>query len=251
MADLTGREIRDAGTPDSEWLPWLAAQNIRQISLADLAADAQRLVVLAPHPDDEILACGGLLAGWTLQGHAGIVIAVTDGEASHGTADIKACARMAACRAEESQAGLRTLGIASPGITRLGIADGKVGDHLDSLAQQLQTTLRPTDVVVTTWQLDGHPDHEATGRAAAQACAASGARLLQAPVWMWHWSQPGDTRVPWPALHALSLGDVALKMKRKALQRHRSQLIDRGDEPPVLVPSIVERASRRQEFFFL
>ncbi len=252
MASLTDREIRDKGTPDSQWLPWLAEQNISQITLADLAADAQRLVVLAPHPDDEILACGGLLAGWTLQGHAPKVIAVTDGEASHGTADIKACARMAACRAEESQAGLRTLGIASPCITRLGIADGKVRDHLDGLAQQLQAMLRPTDVVVTTWQLDGHPDHEATGLAAAQACAATGARLLQAPVWMWHWSQPGDTRVPWSALCALSLGDVALQMKRKALQRHQSQLIQRGDDQDaVLVPSIVERASRRHEFFFL
>ncbi|MES2911178.1 MAG: PIG-L family deacetylase [Pseudomonadota bacterium] len=251
MAALTGREIRDEGTPDSEWLPWLAAQNIRHVSLADLATDAQRLVVLAPHPDDEILACGGLLAGWTLQGHAAKVIAVTDGEASHGSADLKACARMAACRAEESQAGLRTLGIASPCITRLGIADGKVGDHLDGLAQKLQAMLWPTDLVVTTWHLDGHPDHEATALAAAHACAASGARLLQAPVWMWHWSQPGDTRVPWAALRALRLGDVALQMKRKALQRHQSQLAGGADGPAVLVPSIVERASRRHEFFFL
>lgn len=252
MASLTGREIKEAGTPDAQWLPWLAQQDLRQITLAGLAAQSQRLVVLAPHPDDEILACGGLLASWVQQGHAARVIAVTDGEASHGRADSNACARMAARRAEESYAGLRTLGLASGCVTRLGIADGKVADHVDGLARRLETLLRPTDVVVTTWQFDGHPDHEATGLAASRACEATGARLLQAPVWMWHWSQPADTRVPWTALHALSLGDITTQIKRRALQRHQSQLMGRGDgEDAVLVPSIVERASRRQEFFFL
>ncbi|MES2280782.1 MAG: PIG-L family deacetylase [Pseudomonadota bacterium] len=252
MASLTGREIKESGTPDAQWLPWLAQQDIRQITLAGLAAQSQRLVVLAPHPDDEILACGGLLAGWVQQGHAARVIAVTDGEASHGMADSNACARMGARRAEESYAGLRALGLAPACVTRLGIADGRVSDHVDALAQRLETLLQPTDLVVTTWRFDGHPDHEATGLAASRACGATGARLLQAPVWMWHWSQPADTRVPWQALHALSLGDAAMRVKWRALQCHQSQLARRGDkQDAVLVPSIVERNSRRQEFFFL
>lgn len=251
MGPVSDRIIRDAGTPDSSWLPWLAAQPIRPASMADLCPDTARLVVVAPHPDDEVLACGGLLAHRAALGLPSIVVAVTDGEASHGTGDTLSCARLAARRAEESGAGLRSLGLSPSSVIRLCMPDGGVAGLTASLAQKLRPLLKASDVVVTTWQRDGHPDHEATSQATAAVCAQLGCRLLQAPVWMWHWAEPGDVRIPWKSLVVFGLPDAALHAKRLALAHHRSQLEERPDgQGPVLIPSIMQRATREHEFFF-
>ena len=55
---------------------WLAA-------LEDLpvwAPSPMRLIVLAPHPDDETLGAGGFIAAQCLDGRDVLVVAVTDGE---------------------------------------------------------------------------------------------------------------------------------------------------------------------------
>ena len=251
MDPVNDRTIRDAGTPDAVWLPWLAQLDLKGLALDDFFPPGERLVVMAPHPDDEILACGGLLAACARRKIATLVVAVTDGEASHGGGDRKASARLGAQRTGESHAGLLRLGLQPSSEIRLRIPDGKVTSCQAYLAAQLTRVLRPGDVVVTTWRLDGHPDHESTGAAAAQACFAAGCSLLQAPVWMWHWARPGDTRVPWAGLVAFDIPHGLGGVKQQALRSHQSQLLDRDGLGPVLVASIVERAARRREYFFV
>jgi hypothetical protein len=63
------------GTAEEVWRRWLDRMPLPEVELADLGTP----VVVAPHPDDEVLAVGGLLA---LAGAAELV-AVTDGGASH------------------------------------------------------------------------------------------------------------------------------------------------------------------------
>src|SRR5258706_8010989 len=65
---------------ENEVLPYEAAE-IR----------AERALVLAPHPDDEVFGAGGLLAGWARSAQAVRVVVLTDGRAqekrSEGSAD--------------------------------------------------------------------------------------------------------------------------------------------------------------------
>jgi hypothetical protein len=69
---------------------------------------------------------------------------------------------------------------------------------------------------------------------------------------MWHWSKPHDACAPWTRLVAFDLTEDIRALKQEALLRHRSQLTERGEGlGPVLRPSIVERAARHQEYFFL
>ena len=251
MDAVSDRAIVDAGTPDAVWAPWLARRGLRRVAADDLCPAPSRLVVVAPHPDDEVLACGGLLSMRAAAGLPSLVIALSDGEASHGTHDALACSRLGARRARESSAGLRALGLPSLSVLRLGLPDGGIAAAVEVIATKLALRLRPTDTVVVTWGLDGHPDHEAAADAAARAATATGCRLLQAPVWMWHWATPGDRRVPWQDMVALDLPAHVMRAKQAALRCHQSQFEDRGTgRGPVLVPSIVERASRTTEYFF-
>jgi len=75
--------IHGQGTPEHAWqtCDWLWQRECT--ALDSLLGGAGRVLVVAPHPDDELLACGGLMrlasdAGCRIQ-----VVAVTDGEACY------------------------------------------------------------------------------------------------------------------------------------------------------------------------
>ena len=133
---------------------------------------------------------------------------------------------------------------------RCRLPDGAVAAHIHALVRQLQTELRAGDIVVTTWHADGHPDHEATAAAVRIACDAVACRLLQVPVWMWHWASPGDPRVPWPQLRQFRLSVDAARRKADAIDAHRTQLAEQDSgAPPVLPPSALRRLLRPAEYF--
>ena len=213
----------------------------------------QRLVVVAPHPDDEILTCGGLLALHSARGGATLVVAVTDGEASHPPQPTRSAQQLASLRCAESHAGLLRLGVAAGPLQlrRLSLPDSALSRHTALLEGALSAWLQPYDVVVTTWRMDGHPDHEACGSAVARACRVANSRLLEAPVWMWHWGQPGDARVPWTRLVRVPLPAAVVARKQHALAAHASQLLPaRPGEAPILGEAMASRLARRAEYFF-
>jgi LmbE family N-acetylglucosaminyl deacetylase len=185
------------------------------------------------------------------RGGKSVVVAVTDGEASHGESRSLRPGRLAETRRAERIRGLARLGCAETEVHRLGLADGKVASQVDTLQSELQKVMQWGDIVVTTWRFDGHPDHEACGTAAARACAEVRCRLLEAPVWMWHWSRPADSQVPWHRLVGLQLPGDAVSRKRRAVESHASQLMPRGEtQGPVLGQTILDRLARDTEYFF-
>ena len=246
------RLIQDAGTPEDAWQRWLRARPPMLLCDASWLLDAARVVVVAPHPDDEVLACGGLLAMRAARAAEVLIVAVTDGEASHGSAPGPSADALARRRRAERSSGLQRLGLADAALHRCGLPDGRVERHEQQLAAGLASLLRAGDVVIASWRLDGHPDHDATGRAAASACAGAACRLVEAPIWMWHWASPDDERVPWQRLAALPIEPLALRRKQAALAAHASQLTARSAAlGPVLDMAICSRARRSCEYFFV
>jgi LmbE family N-acetylglucosaminyl deacetylase len=236
--------IEGRGTAEREWRSWPHLW-----CLPELRLDARgRVVVVAPHPDDEILALGGLL-----RGHRDCtVLAVTDGEASHPDTTVLTPTELARLRRWEQAEALARLGRPDILLTRLGHADGAVDEDL--LTRQLCEVLRPGDVCAATWRRDGHPDHEAVGHAAAAAAAASGATLWEYPVWTWHWARPADPRVPWARARALRLDPDAVAAKQCAIAAFRTQLEPLGSGPgdaAILPPPVRERFRRDQEIVFV
>ena len=245
------RPISSCGTAESTWLDWLAQGVVKACVLQDLLSPSERLVVVAPHPDDDVLACGGLIAMHQAQGGTVLVISVTDGEASHAGSTRWQAPALAATRHQELLAGLQQLGVGQMAVHRLALPDGAIARHIDWLELALMELLERADVVITTWQLDGHPDHEATAQAASRVCKKTGCRLLRAPVWMWHWAKIDDPLVPWKSLYRLPLAHHAMAQKQAALAAHASQLdVSSRQDGAVLDAAIVARARRSDEYFF-
>ena len=246
------RLIIGAGTREQEWQAWEGLHQLPLVNCDELVPPAARTVVISPHPDDEVLATGGLLAMLAQDRRPVAVIAVTDGDASHLGSKRWPAPLLAEQRHLESVTRLGLMGLPPQVRHRLQVPDGQVRLHLCSLIKTLERFLRPDDVVISTWELDGHPDHEATSQATAKACACVGALHVQVPIWMWHWALPADSRVPWHRMVRLALSTEASHRKKRALAAHETQLMpqDTG-RAAVLEATSIERMLRPFEFFIL
>ena len=159
-------ELTGQGTPEATWS--------RCSTLAALPPWSPRLpasgriVVVAPHPDDEILGAGGITARLCRLGAQVDLVAVTDGEHSHPGL----VRYLRIVRPLETLAAACQLGIDFGSISRLRHPDGQVDKT--KLTGQLAARIRPGDLVLAPWARDGHPDHDAVGRAVETMCARIG-----------------------------------------------------------------------------
>lgn len=249
---LENRVIAGAGTSADAWRADAALAAVPIIDCVELVGSAKRVVVVAPHPDDEILACGGLLQQLAALHLPLLLVAVTDGEASHPGSTTWTRERLQSVRPDETLAALAVLGIAAPAVTRLAFPDGGVAAHEAALAQALGLQISAHDLVITTWRHDGHPDHEASARACAAAVAACGATLVEVPIWGWHWSRPGDAAMPLGSARRLMLDEATLAKKRAALACFESQLVSdaASGHDAILTRNTLERLLNPFEMVF-
>jgi LmbE family N-acetylglucosaminyl deacetylase len=199
-------------------------------------------LVVAPHPDDEVLLAGGLIATQRTRDVEIHVLAVTDGEAAYPKADRR---ELAARRRSEQDAALGELGVTPAAVTRLGLPDGSVADCADELRDAM-VDLGRFGLVVAPWTGDHHCDHEATGEAVRTAVALTGAALLFGLFWTWHRRLPKeliDERMV-----ALELSPSAQQRRQQALRCHRSQFSDEYG-PAQLTSNLVEPTAWEHEYY--
>lgn len=246
------RVIRGRGTTEAAWRACNHLGTLPAVTLEALVPAGSRAVVVAPHPDDEVLGAGGLMSHLAQAGRDLLIMPVTDGTASHPGSSRWTPERLAQERPLETVRALALLGLSRIRLHRLGLHDGQLAEQEALLTRQVALQLRPGDVVITTWRQDGHPDHEATGRACAAAAQQAGAQLIEMPVWAWHWARPGDPRLPWSRACRLPLSPDVEQRKRLAVAAFTSQT--RPDPTSrsgcVLPPSALARVLRPYEVFF-
>ena len=127
------------------------------------------VVVIAAHPDDEVIACGGILAWHRDQGHPVTVVHMTDGAQSDPEGrfgDIKAVRR------REGRDALAYLGVTD--VRSLDYPDGELPEHLDAVTtsvEHLVTELAPR-TLYSFFFTEAHRDHRAVAHAVARASGA-------------------------------------------------------------------------------
>ncbi|MFF7709982.1 PIG-L family deacetylase [Pseudomonas sp. NPDC007930] len=244
-----------AGTPLASWHASPELAQVPVVSLGELLPPGARLVVAAPHPDDEVLACGGLLAALAPRPQAVTLLSVTDGDGSHPGSSLWPPARLRHERRQESTRALTRLGYDTRVLDwhPLSLPDGELAACKSELLEHLCAHLNPSDRLLSTWRHDGHCDHETLGEVAAQAARLTGAVLIEAPVWAWHWAKPDDPRLPWARARKFMLDEHTLARKRQAIAEHATQLhADPSTQaPPVLAPETLGRLLQPFELVFI
>jgi LmbE family N-acetylglucosaminyl deacetylase len=239
--------IHGTGTGEQTWLTWRRLDAFPSLPL-DACLTA---LVVAPHPDDEVLGVGGALCELRARGAAISVLALTNGEASHPAAVIDPLV-LAECRVAESERALQVL-VGGCSIERLGLPDGGLAGCEDEIREAAEARLDRGSWCFAPALEDGHPDHEAAARAARLACSRRRARLIEYPIWLWHWGAPRDPRIPWTRARRIDLSPAARERKSRAIGAYASQIAPLSGEPggeAILPPSVLERFTRAAEVVF-
>lgn len=185
------------------------------------------ILVLAPHPDDESLGCGALLAA-AFDGPGAHVACLTDGSRSHRSADFPP-RRLAELRRAELEAAVAALGGGGGDVTTFGRPDGHLAGSADGMRGCARDVAALADrtrahLLLATCPLDRHPDHVATARIAlAVARERPDLRLLFYPIWA-RWEDPALTKARRLA-GAMRYATAARRgRKERAIAAHASQL---------------------------
>ncbi len=253
MADLAGDPIVGFGTPEWEWRADAHLHALPRTTLAALLGDASRLVVVAPHPDDEVLGCGGLIAATCPSGREVLLLALSDGEQAYPQEPAWQPSVLGPARRRELERAAERLGLPTDAVIHLGFGDGALAQAASAIDEVLDTHLRDGDLVLVTWRRDGHPDHEAAAKVAIEVTRRRGIRLVQYPVWAWHWARPQDALFTVLDAVRLELPAPAAQAKRQALECFSTQLgqCDPPVRAPILPSHVLERFQRSYEVFII
>lgn len=243
--------FQPAATPETEIDRLIAGA--RRASLRALVGDGP-VFVLAPHPDDESLGCGGLIAACAAARVPVFVHFLTDGRNSHPGSLEWPPERIAAEREREARGAAALLGLSESALIFERAVDGTLlFDWPVAQALAARVTERaspwPSPVILAPWRGDPHPDHMAAAVIADMVEEKlRGARGLRFFVWTHDHAANG---VPEDSsLVRFPMGRWR-ERKRAAIYAHRTQVLDVIADLPAerrVVPQI-DRVLARDELY--
>lgn len=203
-------------------------------SIKEIAASPA--LVVAPHPDDETLGCGGAIALLRSLNCDVQVLVISDGTLSHPRSQKYPAPALRALRFGETLLALEVLGVDANDVTFLGLPDGSIiTQNSPEIISTVSTYLNEVQpqIIFLPWRYDPHPDHRATWNLIHTALkGVSQPRLIEYPIWDWDSEQRGN--LPEPELVSswrLDI-DTVVELKHSAIAAYRSQTTDLIDDDP-------------------
>ena len=179
-----------------------------------------KVIVLAPHMDDEVLGCGGTIARHAIAGSDVQVIFLTDGARGGGGmkspngATITAQEVVSVRKAEAHQAA-QVLGIGA--LTFLDAEDSRLSSdtHVSVRLREILVREKP-EIVYLPFFMEAHPDHRAANTVLSAATHGTSLQFECRGYEVW---------TPLFANCAVRI-DETIDVKRRALACYRSQLAE-------------------------
>jgi LmbE family N-acetylglucosaminyl deacetylase len=194
------------------------------------------LVVVAPHPDDESLGCGGLVATAVAERRPIRIVIVSDGTGSHPNSRTWPAPRLRDLREAEARQAMQELGGDPDHLIFLRLPDRFVparGAAAETATDAIVRAACSIDAagLFVTWRHDPHGDHQA-----AFALAHAAQRRLP-EVRLYEYSVWGSTLPPETPVEPVTRGfrlpiELHRDCKRRAILAHRSQTSALIDDDP-------------------
>jgi LmbE family N-acetylglucosaminyl deacetylase len=228
------------------------------VEIADASPFEGNLLVCAPHPDDELLGCGMLIALHARRGQVHVLV-VSDGSGSPEPprGDPQAAKSLPGVREAECVEGLANLGVPRANVSFLRLPDGSLASHEIVIAAEVSRRAAAVGAgaVLVPFRYDRHPDHLALNRAAtaARVDGRISAALVEYFVYTrWRMLRSGDVRdyVRSEDMARLRSAESS-RLKRAALACHRSQteLYFPGQRRPILTAELLDASCEEPEAF--
>ena len=217
--------------------------------LSDVSVATGTAFIIAPHPDDEVMGCGGLIQRLVKQGCNVHVVLMTGGEGSH-----QDCCDTSKSQIKDARRSLctdidRQLGVDNSHIHSLDYADGGIlaAHNETERLQALISKLKPNTIFVPHWG-EGWPDHVNT-RSIIRSIASHDATIYEYCVWLWYYNV---WRLDWNNARVLSMSEEEHKMKCLCVDGYVTPLAPCGKPWSGVLPRVLLDALRwRKELFFV
>jgi len=183
----------------------------------------QHVLIVAPHPDDDIIGCGGSIAKHCKAGNQVTIMYMTSGDAGgiHYSRE-----ELATLREEEAQKAANHLGVNN--LIFLRLADGYVEFNRENLIRItcILREIKP-DIVYIPHSQEANRDHRITHQLLLEACQRAGAPFFpECGTQLWGIATILGYEVWTPIQDVYYSEDISefMEQKRAALQMHVSQL---------------------------
>ncbi|MBI2854900.1 MAG: PIG-L family deacetylase [Chloroflexi bacterium] len=214
------------------------------------------VMVFAPHPDDDVLACGGTIIKEARQGASIYVVYMTDGRNSHslglGITENPTPEEVRQIRRGEAVSACHVLGVPEKNLHFLDFEDGALQTSVPQAVRgisKLLSAVSPWEIYLPS-EFDSHPDHAATATAVHQALMVSGVRSICLEYIVW---KTRDLPRQEAGLRKrVFVGDV-LDLKKRAIYEHKSQatLLFPSQRREVLEPEFLAQFITEYEEFLV
>lgn len=226
------------------------------IKSAETVLSWGKTLVVAPHPDDESLGCGGAIALLREFKSEVAVLVLSDGTLSHPNSRKFPAEKLRDLREREMRNALEILGVSAEDTSFFRFRDRSVPNETSEnwieaveKCRQYLEKIQPETILVP-WRRDPHPDH----RAAYSLIKAAGdsAKIIEYPIWLWEIAESADA----PKLNEMRAWRLdirsVLEKKQRAIRAHESQITDLIDDDPNgfrLTPEILQNFAENWEMY--
>lgn len=224
--------------------------------------DWGKTLIVAPHPDDETLGCGGAIALLSPANSVQVLV-ISDGTASHPNSQKYPKNRLRSLREQETISALEILGLPSTNLTFLRLNDGHIPNietrefNLALSQCRAYLEIHNPDTIILPWRRDPHADHRASWCLMDTAIKQSKLprpRLLEYPIWSWDDTQTDKDTNPMPKkLKTWQLDITTVVEKKKiAIAQYRSQTTSLIDDDPdgfCLTAELLQKFTRPWEIY--
>ncbi|QJD80017.1 PIG-L deacetylase family protein [Spirosoma rhododendri] len=218
------------------------------------------MLILAPHPDDESLGCGGTIIRLRQAGLPVYVVFVSDGSMSHPNSPTYPAGRLRDLRETEAREALSRLGVSADACTFMRLPDTAVPfPDQQGFAEAVATlvglieAVHPATILVP-WERDPHRDHRATWQLlqTARTHLTMPTRVLEYLIWLWELGRPDDMPRPDERRVWKVPIDTVIDQRNRAIAAHASQVTRLIDDDPTafyLSPELLTHFERPYELF--
>lgn len=210
---------------------------------------SEKTIIIAPHPDDEVMGCAGLIQALLERGTPPHIIIMTGGGGAHRCCCAISEDDIVIARRELTLKSAKILGMPESHIHTLNYIDDSIAKDFPEteMLKELLNKLSPKTVYVPHWG-EIMPDHIRTTEIVKELMKDTKGAIYEYCVWMWYynvWNLDNKNA------YVLKLSPAMHKRKLRAIDQYITPLAPCGKPWSGVLPKVFLKAARwNKELYF-
>lgn len=209
-----------------------------------------KVLIIAPHPDDEVIGCAGLIQQVLKQGKQLYICILSGGEASLRDYSNISEEEIKKQRLSLTKKITTQLGLSADQLILLNFPDGNIHKKFPDfhILQQIIQQIKPDEIFVPHQKGEGWSDHIETGNMIKDIIKGTTIRLYEYCVWFWYYNV---WKIDWKNACLVRMTSTEHQNKLKAIYDYITPLAPCGKPYSGVLPKVFVKGNQwKNELFF-